>query len=193
MRVTFRFHSDLCQTRLRHAITAAGKQETCPKCNGAIEVPLPPVDAIMIFLRDVPVPVPNEPLSQYLNLHKSVVAFANLAMFARERCDLPVDFFYRCVDDVVRSLRSIHAFAVQAIEKEDGVDARRGALPGVRQVAAGTDFAGDGRAKRTNKRFERWGDSLPPKQFSMPSSSDLDLIQESIKRYDQVKRSIKRH
>ena len=76
-------------------------------------------------------PVPNLSLVEFRKLFNSVVAFGELGVFVRDRSLLPKDQIYRCIDDVVRSLKSIHAFAIHQIEKEDGADQRLGAVPGL--------------------------------------------------------------
>ena len=191
MHVRFGFRCVHCQVKLRCAVTTAGSQRKCPKCSNTFEIPLPSSAALHKFLQEVPVPVPNLSLVEFRKLFNSVVAFGELGVFVRDRSLLPKDQIYRCIDDVVRSLKSIHAFAIHQIEKEDGADQRRGAVPGVRHVAAGSDYAGFGQTKRTQRRYKKWSDSLPPEKFVLPVSSDLSFMQAAIDHFVSAKRAVK--
>jgi len=160
---------------------------SCPGCGATIEIPQPSERALESALPKIPFPLPGLSVGEYELAFQETMKIVDVTSKLCDYCGRP-EMRTTVVDDAIAALGSLNAFVTHALQAETGRDGDRDTpfTDGIREFAAGSDFAGIGTAKAKRRQYERWENGLEPAKFVRPDSDLLGLIQDSIRRLREL-------
>ena len=167
---------------LCHRIASIGSEKCCPKCETQIEVPIPTKELLLSAMPNVPASLPFHSLVDHSRTLGSIVDRVDLVRSLAKKCSCP-ELSDAFVDNAIRALRTLRAFAIQ--RTESNCEVRQGSIPNLLSNAAGGNFAGVGGRKRRAARYRKWSEKIRHEKIILPKTELICAIDLAISNYTQ--------